>query len=87
MITNLRLADLRQTTAQQRITGQTLPSDLYTHECILPLQSQRRIRGSLRLRAEVVDASKVELSIHPANNGHKMRHLYVKTVDRSQIGL
>jgi hypothetical protein len=29
MITNLRLADLRLTTAQQRTTGQDLPSDLY----------------------------------------------------------
>jgi hypothetical protein len=29
MLTNLRLADLRLTTAQQRSTGQNLPSDLY----------------------------------------------------------
>jgi hypothetical protein len=29
MITNLRFADLRLTTAQQRSTGQNLPSDLY----------------------------------------------------------
>jgi hypothetical protein len=29
MVTNLRLADLRLTTAQQRTTGQNLPSDLY----------------------------------------------------------
>jgi hypothetical protein len=28
MLTNLRLADLRLTTAQQRSTGQNLPSDL-----------------------------------------------------------
>jgi hypothetical protein len=31
MLTNLRLADLRLTTAQQRSTGQNLPSDLYHH--------------------------------------------------------
>jgi hypothetical protein len=30
MIANLRLADLRLTIAQQRTTGQNLPSDLYT---------------------------------------------------------
>jgi hypothetical protein len=30
MLTNLRLADLRLTTAQQRTTGQNLPSNLYT---------------------------------------------------------
>jgi hypothetical protein len=29
MLTNLRLADMRLTTAQQRSTGQNLPSDLY----------------------------------------------------------
>jgi hypothetical protein len=29
MLTNLRLTDLRLTTAQQRSTGQNLPSDLY----------------------------------------------------------
>jgi hypothetical protein len=29
MLTNLRLADLRLTTAQQRTTGQNLPSELY----------------------------------------------------------
>jgi hypothetical protein len=29
MLTNLRLADLRLTTAQQRTTGQNLPPDLY----------------------------------------------------------
>jgi hypothetical protein len=29
MLNNLRLADLRLTTAQQRSTGQNLPSDLY----------------------------------------------------------
>jgi hypothetical protein len=31
MLTNLRLADLRLTTAQQRTTGQNLPSDLYVN--------------------------------------------------------
>jgi hypothetical protein len=31
MLTNLRLADLRMTTAQQRSTVQNLPSDLYRH--------------------------------------------------------
>jgi hypothetical protein len=31
MLINLRLADLRLTTAQQRSTGQNLPSDLYEH--------------------------------------------------------
>jgi hypothetical protein len=31
MLTNLRLADLRLTTAQQRTTGQDLPSDLYCY--------------------------------------------------------
>jgi hypothetical protein len=30
MLTNLRLADLRLTTAQQRTTGQNLPPDLYS---------------------------------------------------------
>jgi hypothetical protein len=30
MLTNLRLADLRLTTAQQRTTGQNLPSVLYS---------------------------------------------------------
>jgi hypothetical protein len=29
MLTNLRLTDLRVTTAQQRTAGQNLPSDLY----------------------------------------------------------
>jgi hypothetical protein len=29
MLTNLRLSDLRLTTAQQRSTGKNLPSDLY----------------------------------------------------------
>jgi hypothetical protein len=29
MLINLRLADLRLTTAQQKSTGQNLPSDLY----------------------------------------------------------
>jgi hypothetical protein len=29
MLTNLRLSDMRLTTAQQRSTGQSLPSDLY----------------------------------------------------------
>jgi hypothetical protein len=29
MFTNLRLADLRTITAQQRTTGQNLPADLY----------------------------------------------------------
>jgi hypothetical protein len=29
MLSNYRLADLRVTTAQQRSTGQNLPSDLY----------------------------------------------------------
>jgi hypothetical protein len=29
MLTNLRIADLRLTTAQQRSTGQNLPTDLY----------------------------------------------------------
>jgi hypothetical protein len=29
MLTNLRLANLRLTTAQQRTTGQNLPADLY----------------------------------------------------------
>jgi hypothetical protein len=29
MLTNLKLADLRLTTAQQRSTGQNLPSDIY----------------------------------------------------------
>jgi hypothetical protein len=32
MLTNLRLADLRLTTAQQRSTCQNLPSDLYSTE-------------------------------------------------------
>jgi hypothetical protein len=31
MLTNLRLADLSLTTAQQRFSGQNLPSDLYPH--------------------------------------------------------
>jgi hypothetical protein len=30
MLTNLRLADLRLTTAQQRSTGQNLPFDMYS---------------------------------------------------------
>jgi hypothetical protein len=34
MLTNLRLADLRLTTAQQRSTGQNLPSELY-HLCLV----------------------------------------------------
>jgi hypothetical protein len=34
MLTNLRHADLRLTTAQQRITGQNLPSDLYESCCL-----------------------------------------------------
>jgi hypothetical protein len=29
MLTNVRLADLRLTTAQQRTTGQNLPSEVY----------------------------------------------------------
>jgi hypothetical protein len=32
MLTNLRLADLRKTTAQQRSTGQNLPSDLHVQK-------------------------------------------------------
>jgi hypothetical protein len=35
MLTNLRLADLRLTTAQQRSTGQNLASDLY-HQNLSP---------------------------------------------------
>jgi hypothetical protein len=31
MLTNLRLADLRLSTVQQRSTGQNLPSDLYVY--------------------------------------------------------
>jgi hypothetical protein len=31
MLTNLRLADVRLTTAEQRTTGQNLPSDLYPY--------------------------------------------------------
>jgi hypothetical protein len=34
MLTNLKLADLRQTTAQQRTTGQDLQSDLYNIPCL-----------------------------------------------------
>jgi hypothetical protein len=37
MLTNLRLTDLRLTTAQQRSTGQNLPSDVY-----LPLLENMR---------------------------------------------
>jgi hypothetical protein len=33
MLTNLTLADLRLTTAQQRSAGQNLPSDLYFPTC------------------------------------------------------
>jgi hypothetical protein len=37
MLTNLRLPDLRLTPAQQRTTGQDLPSDLYyTHIPCIP---------------------------------------------------
>jgi hypothetical protein len=34
MLTNLRLADLRLTAAQQRYTGQNLPSDLYLEDSL-----------------------------------------------------
>jgi hypothetical protein len=40
MLTNLRLADLRLTAAQQRCTGQNLPSDLYRRE--IGMQQARR---------------------------------------------
>jgi hypothetical protein len=34
MLSNLRLVDLRLPTAQQRSTGQNLPSDLYTFRMV-----------------------------------------------------
>jgi hypothetical protein len=40
MLTNVRLADLRLTAAQQRTTGQNLPLDLYIwHGCVRMLST------------------------------------------------
>jgi hypothetical protein len=47
MLTSLRFADLRLTTAQQRTTGQNLPSDLYQESC-------RRVRMTLSLSSQSV---------------------------------
>jgi hypothetical protein len=42
MLTNLRLADLRLAIAQQRTTGQNLPSDLYL--CVTTRMCEHRGR-------------------------------------------
>jgi hypothetical protein len=51
MLTNIRLADLLLTTAQQKFTDQNLPSDLYK-TIILPVIMHRYICLSLTLREE-----------------------------------
>jgi hypothetical protein len=53
MLTNLRLADLRLITAQQRTSGQNLPSDLY-------------INSPVSLRVERDDPWQPSARGHPA---------------------
>jgi hypothetical protein len=43
MRTNLRLADLRQTTAHQRFTGQNRPSHLYIYDTDVYLGKDRKL--------------------------------------------
>jgi hypothetical protein len=49
MLTNFRLADLRLTTAQQRSTGQNLPSDLYMLSPVVAVLCRQDVQKSSAL--------------------------------------
>jgi hypothetical protein len=53
MLTNLRLADLRLTTAQQRTTGQNLPPDLYRRSITIVYWALRQKSAVWVLEVEV----------------------------------
>jgi hypothetical protein len=66
MLTNLRLADLRLTTVQQRSTGQNLPSDIY-----LPTHRNKEKYSCVRfILTEVLDKETLYLP-HEARNKYE----------------
>jgi hypothetical protein len=55
MLTNLKLADLRLTTAQQRSTGQNLPSNLLGPMWFMSLPSPQKVENIVRWVTELLE--------------------------------
>jgi hypothetical protein len=79
MLTNLRLADLRQTTAQQRFTGQSLPSDLYCG----PSSAKQR-NEELRTPITGLLGFIVVLTIAEASTGDELTRFFLTTNTKSR---
>jgi hypothetical protein len=67
MLTNLRLADLHLTTAQQRSTGQNLPSDLYVTLLMHTSRDHMTITRNLMLEVRRFAVSTTDKKNHEIN--------------------